>query len=306
MRILELTRCPVCGEERSTPVPVGAADVLERCLACGTVRAARYADPDDVFSEDYFAGAAGGFGIDLSHPRFRAYLLEVGDQRIRAIERAGARRPGTLLDVGCGQGELLEAARARGWTVQGVEPLAAAAEVARGRGFDVLTATLAESGLPERAYDVVSAFHVLEHVPDAPAFLAELARWVRPGGLVVVESPNWDSVLRRASGAGWMHLRPLEHLVHLSPAGLALAFRRAGLEPVAVLTASHLARLHTLHELLEALGRFAWEPRLARLADPAARPPLPLRLLLRGVAALQDRLGAGMVVLGMARPVSDA
>jgi len=304
MRVVPLVRCPVCGDGRSTPVPVGGAKVLERCRSCATVRAAEYADPDAVFVDDYFAGGPGEFGIDLSHPRFRAYLLEVGDQRMRAIEAAGGPRGGRLLDVGCGQGELLEAARARGWRVQGVEPMEAASEVARERGLDVVTAVLEDSGLPERAYDVVSAFHVLEHVPDAPAFLAELARRVRPEGLVVAESPNWDSVLRRATGAGWMHLRPLEHLVHLSPAGMRLALERAGLEPVAIRTPSHLARLHTLHEALEVLGRPGWEPRLARLAGPRAVPRRPLRAGLRALAALQDRLGVGMVVLGMGRAVS--
>ena len=298
MRVLPLERCPVCGATGSTPVPLGDADVLERCSACGTVRAARYADPDEVFTEGYLAGAGGPFGIDLSHPRWHAYLLEVGDRRMRLVERISGLRAGALLDVGCGQGELLEAARARRWRVQGVEPLEDAARLGRERaGLDIVPALLEASGLPERSYDVVSAFHVAEHLTDVPAFLRTLARWVKPGGAVVIESPNFDSQLRAATGSAWMHLRPLEHLVHLSPRSLRTAFALAGLEPLAIRTPSHLSRQHTLGEALENLGRAGWR----RGADPDARPSAPVRLGLRAVAAAQDRLGSGMVVLGVAR-----
>ncbi len=298
MRVLELERCPVCGASGSTPVPLGDADVLERCSSCGTVRAARHADPDDVFTEGYLSGAGGRFGIDLSHPRWHAYLVEVGGQRMRLVERIAGIRAGTLLDVGCGQGELLEAARARGWRVQGAEPLEDAARVGRERaGLDIVATRLEDSGLPERHYDVVSAFHVAEHLDDVPAFLRTLARWTRSGGAVVIESPNFDSQVRAATGSAWMHLRPLEHLVHLSPRTLRTAFVLAGLEPLAVRTPSHLSRDHTLGEALESLGRAGWR----RGVDPHARPLAPVRLGLRAVAAAQDRLGIGMVVLGVAR-----
>src|SRR5205085_2954784 len=91
--------------------------------------------------------------------------------------------PGALLDVGCGTGEFPAVCAGRGWRAQGVELMAEAAEHARRvHGLDVRVGLLADSGLPERHYDAVSALHVLEHVPDTVGFLRELAARARPGG----------------------------------------------------------------------------------------------------------------------------
>lgn len=306
MTAIALAACPVCRSQRSEPIELG----LRRCPDCGCVHAAEYADHDEVFTDGYLAGGTGDFGIDLSHPRFSAYLRRLGDNRMRAIERATGLRGGRLVDVGCGTGELVAAAAEHGWDSCGAEPMPDAAATARERsGGDVRAALLEDSGFPEGAFDVVSAFHVLEHMPDAATFLELLARWAKPGGYIVVESPNWGSVLRERSGEHWIHLRPLEHLIHLTPATLRLAFERAGLEPVTVRTPSHLDRGQTLDEALAALGR---PRRLQRLLTPisprgkveSVRFPMaygPAWPLLRLLERRYDRRGAGMVVQGVAR-----
>ena len=81
---------------------------------------------------------------------------------------------------------------------------------------------------------MVSAFHVLEHVPDSVGFLRTLGRWARPGGHVMIEVPNFNSVQRRRLGSDWTGLRALEHIVHHTPTTLERAFREAGMEPVLV------------------------------------------------------------------------
>ena len=129
------------------------------------------------------------------------------------------------------------AARRGGGRLAGVRRRAdgAAAELARRRApaADIRTGLASEVGFEERSFDVVCAFHVLEHMPDARAFLRELARFARPGGLVVVETPNYASLLRRRHGSNWIHLRPLEHLAHFTPQTMRGAFAGAGLEPFA-------------------------------------------------------------------------
>ncbi|MBV8909136.1 MAG: class I SAM-dependent methyltransferase, partial [Gammaproteobacteria bacterium] len=132
------------------------------------------------------------------------------------IEKATGLRGGSMLDVGCGSGEVLQSAFERGWRVQGVEPERSAAEMARERGVEVVNATLEESELAQRSYDVVSAFHVLEHMAKAREFLRSMIRLVRPGGFVVVEVPNWDSVQRRRLRQDWPLLCPREHVVHFT------------------------------------------------------------------------------------------
>jgi SAM-dependent methyltransferase len=279
---LALEACPACGAREAEAADLG----LCRCAACGTVYAREYADPGEVFVDGYFEAGAGSFGIDTAHPRFQAFMAEVCARRCAFIESLTP--VASLLDVGCGGGELLRAALGRGWQAAGAEPMAQAAELARKRapGADIRVGLSSEVGFDERSFDIVCAFHVLEHMPDSRAFLRGLARFARPGGLVVVETPNYASLLRRRHGSNWIHLRPLEHLVHFTPQTMRAALAGAGLEPVRIVTPTWIVDEHTSTELASEL---------------ALRRPLRIRSLGRGLEALYRRRGVGAVVLGAGR-----
>ena len=304
MKTLAITACPVCAATQSRDLDLGEGHVLRECASCGTVYAPAYADPEEVFTDGYLEGGAGDFGIDLSHPRFQSFMREICASRLERIEKAIGK--GSLLDVGCGSGEFLNIAKSRGWDVTGVEPLADAAQVARDRGLIVHTGYLGDVELGH--FDLVTAFHVLEHMPDGPAFLKTLAARAKPGGHVAIESPNWESVARKVRLANWEHLRPLEHLVHYTPATARSAFERAGMTPVMVRTPTYLASDATLDEATTGIARPSWRGPL-RVASPqrdvlghrARVPSPPVRALLRGVAAAYDRRGVGATVLAVAR-----
>jgi SAM-dependent methyltransferase len=304
VKTLDLTACPVCGAGDARDVDLGEGHVLRECAACGTVYAPAYADPEEVFTDGYLEGGAGDFGIDLSHPRFQSFMREICASRLERIEAAIG--TGSLLDVGCGSGEFLNIAKQRGWQVTGVEPLPDAAQVARDRGIEVHTGYLEDVDVGR--FDLVTAFHVLEHMPDGPAFLKTLAPHAKPGGHVAIESPNWESVARKVRLANWEHLRPLEHLVHYTPATVRAAFERAGMTPVLVRTPTYLASDATLDEATTGIARPAWRGAL-RLASPqrdvlghrAHVPSPPVRALLNAVAAAYDRRGVGATVFAIAR-----
>ena len=304
-RVHELRKCPGCGGETATPIPVGQPR-LQRCDLCGVVFAPEFADPDDVYTEGYLLGDT-DFGLDLSDPIFQEYLAYVAGVRMRRIEQL--QPAGSMLDVGCGTGEVLAVAAQRGWTVTGVEPVVESASYAmKRRGLDVRPTTLEESGLPERSFDVVSAFHVLEHMVEGVAFLRTLARWVRPGGYLVVEVPNWRSFHRRNAGNEWSNLRPLEHVAHYGPATLAATFRRAGVEPVRVATPTFLWERQILDQRLDDLGLYRWRGHLNRLGrvgdlkgEPAVYPNRLTALALFGLGGIYDRLRVGQVVIAAGR-----
>jgi SAM-dependent methyltransferase len=285
---IALEHCPGCRAFGGADFELGDAE-LRRCHACETVYARSVADPSAIYVDGYYSGET-SFGIDIRHPRFQAYLGEVNTQRARLLEQTVG-RPGSALDVGCGVGDLLMALRERGWRVTGIEPIPEAAQSARERGLDVRTGTLEELGDSPGAWDVASAVHLLEHLPDALGFLRTLARQVRPGGHVLIESPNWASRLRRTHGPRWTHLRPLEHVVHWTPETLGATLRRAGLEPVSVRTLTWRSELHTPTEAAADVAR----PWLASLSSPVS-------LRAASVARrLDQRRGLGMVVWAVAR-----
>ena len=160
---------------------------------------------------------------------------------------AGAARPLAglaVLDVGCGGGLLAEPLARLGAGVTGIDPVASSIEAARwhaaevGLAIDYQATTLGELAAGGRSFDLVVASEVVEHVPDVPAFLDELAAAVRPGGLVVLStlSRTAASFLKAIVGAeyvlGWLPRGTHDWRRFLRPAELARALREAGLRPV--------------------------------------------------------------------------
>src|SRR3546814_16759808 len=97
------------------------------------------------------------------------------------MERAErvAGKGGSILDVGCGTGDVLVAAAERGWRAVGVEPVPESADIAVERGLDVHCALLQESGLPEARFDLVTAYHAVEPMAARPGFLWLIPRWAK-------------------------------------------------------------------------------------------------------------------------------
>ena len=298
--------CPGCRSTRSRPFLLGGTP-LRRCDDCALTYGASYADPSEVYVEGYLFGNT-EFGLDVMHPLFQEFLAYAAAKRLDVIEKVIG-PDASLLDVGCGTGEVLAVARDRGWTVAGAEPVVESATYAsEKRGLDVAPAILQESGFPERSFDVVTAFHVVEHMVDSQGFLQMMSRWAKPGGYVVVEVPNWHSFHRRNAGAGWSGLRPLEHVGHYGPATMKATMKRAGLEPVMVRTPGFLWENQTLDQQLDDLGLYRLKGRTQFLGKsglhndgPAVVPRRATAGALLGLQAAYNRLGVGQVVFAIAR-----
>lgn len=193
--------CPLCGSDRRRERYVLDDARFVRCRSCGHT----YQSPRPVFDDlraryqdTYF-----DYEIENEQAFFRLMLQGLGDIRFEHIEASlnGARR---FLDVGCATGMLLEHMKDRGWYVQGVEICAPAAEYGiRERGVQIEVATLEESALPGASFDVVHLSHLIEHVPDPRLFLSEAARVTRPGGHLVVVTPDIGGFQSRLFGRRW-------------------------------------------------------------------------------------------------------
>jgi SAM-dependent methyltransferase len=127
---------------------------------------------------------------------------------------------GALLDVGCGRGLFLDIMKRDGWRVTGVEFNEETASYARIRyGLDVITIH-ALTGLPDESYDVITLYHVLEHMPDPAAVLRTCGRLLKKHGLLVIAVPNISSLQAALGKSNWFHLDIPYHLHHFTPGGL--------------------------------------------------------------------------------------
>ena len=121
-------------------------------------------------------------------------------------------RGGNLLEIGCGNGDRLALFRDLGWKVNGIEPDTGAAQLASARGLDVRSATLQPGVLSAGTFDAILMSHVIEHVPDPQETIRECHRLLRPDGMLVMLTPNTDSLGHRWFGKDWLHLDPPRHL----------------------------------------------------------------------------------------------
>lgn len=120
---------------------------------------------------------------------------------------------GSLLDVGAGTGDFLKVAKEKGWQVHGMEPNKNAAKLALEKGID-LKASL--NDFEGKQFDVVTLWHVLEHIPDLEETILKLAALVKPQGALIIAVPNFKSFDARYYGKFWAAYDVPRHLWHFS------------------------------------------------------------------------------------------
>lgn len=143
-----------------------------------------------------------------------------------------ATQPGSLVDVGCGRGDLGALFLGRGWDVTGVDPSPEACEVVRARGMNAVIGTLDTVRLPQGAYDAASFQHALEHTANPLEDLQQIHGALRKEGLVLIAVPNFGYWQRRLFGGYWYPLDLPRHRFHFTEQSLRILLRRAGFDSV--------------------------------------------------------------------------
>jgi 2-polyprenyl-3-methyl-5-hydroxy-6-metoxy-1,4-benzoquinol methylase len=142
---------------------------------------------------------------------------------------------GQLLDVGCGSGDWLLSMRALGWNVTGVDFDENAVKVGRQRGLTINCGALEQQNFPNDSFDAVTLNHAIEHVPDPVGTFRECVRILKPGGRLVVFTPNGSSLGHRIYKECWRGLEPPRHLHIFSFQSMHLALGLAGFQKISVL-----------------------------------------------------------------------
>jgi SAM-dependent methyltransferase len=166
---------------------------------------------------------------------------------------------GRLLDVGCGNGAFLLRMQTLGWRGVGVDFDAAAIRVARdAHRLEAYCGRLDDVPLRDGSFDVITMAHVIEHVPDPKRTFEQCARLLKPGGRLVVVTPNGIGLGHSRFGRHWFALDPPRHLFIFTPRSLAECATAAGLDVVDCWTeAGSGAAVSAKSRMIQKLGRIA-------------------------------------------------
>ncbi len=164
-----------------------------------------------------------------------------------------------LLDVGCGSGHMLQRMQNLGWEVEGVDFDPNAVRNAQRKELTVRLGSLEAQGYPDNAFDAIVMSHLLEHVHDPLQLLRESLRICKPGGHLVVVTPNSGSWGHRRFRNAWVHLDPPRHLHVFSLPSLRGLAEKAGFQrQVASTTIRATDWAFMASKSIQRTGKYAW------------------------------------------------
>ena len=211
-----------------------------RCGSCRLVFHNEFNDEAEMreYYDEYYDGENLAFS-PITDRRFGELL--------RSFE--SYRRSNNILDVGCGSGHFLKVTIEMGWSAHGTEIASSALEQLSRLGIHSFCGKLESANYSAEFFDVVYCSEVIEHLTDPTTLLCEIARVMRPGGLLYLTTPNFNSLSRRLLGSKWRVIGK-EHICYFTPASLSGAIREAGFRKVALKT-----RNIDPHEIKKAFSR---------------------------------------------------
>lgn len=246
----KLTKCIVCGKSNARQLfqtydrmfDIKGSFTVKKCGSCGLL----FLDPQPSStilkkhypSTHYYSykdESDSGFFYKLRsylvkhyyEPNFLSKVFSVMVQNVPALPK---KRKGKILDVGCGTGDTLVLLKELGWDVYGLEIDQNAVAVAKKRGLrNVTLGGYARISLfKDNYFDVIRLYHVIEHIPNPSECLRLLYKKLKPGGEVILGTPNFQSMTSSIFGRYWYNLDTPRHVFIFSPKTLSMLVRKEG------------------------------------------------------------------------------
>ena len=160
----------------------------------------------------------------------KIYLLARKFTLARKYNIVQALKPmGSILDIGCGSGELLQLFHKKGWKTVGIEPDDVVRKTAISRYALDIREEISLKTIPDGSFDVITMWHVLEHVPDLTGRVKEIKRLLKNDGILIVAVPNSNSGDAKIYGKHWAAYDVPRHLWHFTKDSIAMLFRNHGM-----------------------------------------------------------------------------
>ncbi len=315
--IFNLYRCRECGCVFQFPMPEDSAlqsfypdrywwseerPELDPSIRIGKLGVERIYD-EELQGTSWFARL-----FNRMEELYREFVVADHVRFLRTCAGKGGNFGKLLLDIGCGSGTFLHVARRYGFLPHGMDASPRAVEIA-GKLYDlpVRCGEIGSEVWSDCRFDLVTMFHVLEHLPDPGLGLRFARRLLKPTGMLIVQVPNLASIQARVLGRCWYGLDVPRHLINFTPKGLGLLLSREEFEfelvsrfslrddPASILS-SILLPLDPVRRKVRGREQNPFFSGVKNLAY------LCLLLLALPLAFVESALGAGGSIWAVARP----
>lgn len=265
--------CPVCLSIETWSLTQIEDRVVRHCRRCKCRYLAQFPDPRDL-RELYESGYYGS--VD---PESVGYGERDDDCELATAQRRAKALRGTLpagarvLEIGCGLGHFGLAIRDT-YEFEGVDLSITAIERSRELGLNVVRADVETYVSTSGTFDAIAAFHVIEHLLDPHMALEKMRGLLKPGGLLLLATPDTESVLCSISGDRWVSYKFPEHVILYSRSALLELLEQNGFEILTARSDLEYHRSSFIESRLDSLN-----PLLAALARPVLRllpEPIPI------------------------------
>lgn len=287
--------CPVCGGQNLTPTWTLGEYRVGQCGDCShsfVLSGFSSEVLDQAYESDYYAASDStertGYVDYLGNAPQRLLGFK---QRLHELERFTSER-GRLLDFGCAVGLFVKVATDAGWEAIGLERSAWAADYGRRQfGLTIVAGSEAECADFKGRFDMVTMWDVLEHLEDPRGVLRQVAHWLKPGGVLALNTVDSASLGARLAGEHWRHLGPPHHLQYFTRDSLRHLLRETGfrvltVDSQGVMWGADRRRKHVV----------GWRAMIERLATHWRTQPLAHRLHLLDEVSIVAIREAGLPV----------
>lgn len=241
-QILTRTACPVC-ESKNFHETLVAKDYtvsqeefpVYECDTCGLRFTQEIPDEESIGAyyqaESYISHSNTSKGLISSlYQMVRDITLR---NKLKLVNRVSGRDQGKLLDIGCGTGEFLGTMKGAGWDAQGLEPDPGARQQAIANHDLKVDEPESLFSLEANQFDVISMWHVLEHVHRLKPYLTQINKLLKADGNLLIAVPNYTSRDAQHYGAHWAAYDVPRHLYHFSPDSMDRLLGEQGFEVIA-------------------------------------------------------------------------
>ena len=177
---------------------------IYECQSCKLQTLYPRPNQEELYTQDYYQGKAEYSYIDEREQKpFFRYVWKARIQNIKRYVKAGH-----FLDIGSSFGGFLEVAKEEGYTIQGVEISEYAANFANANKIPTFNGSLYEAQFPSEHFSVITLVEVIEHIENPNRFFLELTRILKPGGLLLLQTANFEGWQAKEEGSHYHYYMP--------------------------------------------------------------------------------------------------